>query len=151
MAFECYFDPVPVSIFRNPAVAVLLAQNMLFGIVYYSQLYYLLLLFQNALQLSPLVSAALILPIPFAQMSFSIATGQFISRFERYGIVIWAGFFLWTRGAALTTLFTRDFPIVGIIFILGCQGGEVGFVFQPTLVALQAHCTRAQRAFLISN
>lgn len=158
-----------VSMFRNPAVAVLLVQNLLFGIVYYSQLYYLPLFFQNALQLSPLVSAALILPIPAAQMTFSIASGQFISRFERYGIVIWAGFFLWTVGAALTTLFTRSFPIAGMAVILACQGAGVGFVsmtsivwvwraltlwtqvFQPTLVALQAHCTKAQRAVVISN
>lgn len=137
--------------FRNPAVGVLLVQNLLFGIVYYSQLYYLPLFFQNALQLSPLISAAMILPIPFAQMSFSIASGQLISRFERYGIIIWAGFFLWTLGSALTTLFTRNFPIVGIILILGCQGAGVGCVFQPTLVALQAHCTKAQRAVVISN
>lgn len=114
--------------FRNPAVAVLLVQNVLFGIVYYSQLYYLPLFFQNALQLSPLVSAALLLPIPAGQMTFSIASGQFISRFERYNIVIWAGFSLWTLGAALTTLFTRSFPIAGMAVILACQGAGVGFV-----------------------
>jgi len=132
-------------------MAVLLVQNLLFGIVYYSQLYYLPLFFQNAMQLSPLVSAALILPIPAAQMTFSIASGQFISRYERYGIVIWAGFFLWTLGAALTTLFTRTFPVAAMVVILACQGCGVGLVFQPCLVALQAHCTKTQRAVVISN
>jgi MFS family permease len=137
--------------FRNPAVAVILVQNLLFGVVYYSQLYYLPLFFQNALQLSPLISAALLLPVPSGQMIFSIASGQFISRFERYGVVIWAGFFIWTLSAALTTLFTRDFPLVGMVFILGCQGAGAGLVLQPTLVALQAHCSKAQRAVVISN
>lgn len=137
--------------FKNPPVCVLLLQNILFGIVYYSQLYYLPLFFQNARQLSPIISAALILPIPFSQMAFSIASGQYISRRERYGEVIWAGFFLWTLGAALTCIFTRSTPIVAMVFILGCQGAGVGFVFQPTLVALQAHCTKAQRAVVISN
>lgn len=137
--------------YKNPPVCVLLLQNVLFGIVYYSQLYYLPLFYENALQLSPIVAAALVLPIPFAQMTFSIASGQYISRRERYGEVIWAGFFLWTLGAALTCIFTRNTPIVAIVFILGCQGAGVGLVFQPTLVALQAHCTKAQRAVVISN
>lgn len=84
-------------------------------------------------------------------MTCSIASGQYISRRERYGEVIWAGFFLWTLGAALTCIFSRSTPIVAMVFILGCQGAGVGFVFQPTLVALQAHCTKAQRAVVISN
>lgn len=31
------------------------------------------------------------------------------------------------------------------------MGGGIGFTFQPTLVALQAHCTKSQRAVVIAN
>jgi len=137
--------------FKSPPVCTLLLQNFLFGVVFYSQLYYLPLFFQNARQLSPIVSAALVLPIPLFQTICSISSGWYISHFERYGDVIWAGFFLWTLAAALTCIFTRDTPLGAIATILSIQGAGVGFVFQPTLVALQAHCTKAHRAVIISN
>jgi MFS family permease len=129
----------------------MLLQHLLFGIVYYSQLYYLPLFFQNARQMSVVLSAVLVLPITCAQMVASILSGQYISRRERYGEVIWAGFFLWTLGVGLTCIFDLKTPIGAIVVILLLQGVGVGFVFQPTLVALQAHCTKAQRAVVISN
>jgi MFS family permease len=129
----------------------MLLQNVFFGVVYYSQLYYLPLFFQNARRMSPLLSAALLLPITCAQMAASILSGQYISRRERYGEVIWFGFFLWTLGVGLTCIFDLNTPISAIVIILFVQGVGVGFIFQPTLVALQAHCTKAQRAVVISN
>jgi MFS family permease len=129
----------------------MLFQNFFFGIVYYSQLYYLPLFFQNARGMPPILSAALVLPVPCAQMTTSILSGQYISRRERYGEVIWSGFFLWTLGIGLTCMFDLNTSIPAIVVILALQGVGVGFVFQPTLVALQAHCTKAQRAVVISN
>lgn len=129
----------------------MLLQNFLFGFVYYSQLYYLPLYYQNARRMPPLLSAALVLPIPCAQMTASIISGQYISRRERYGEVIWSGFFLWTLGAGLTCMFDLSTSVATIAGVLILQGIGVGFVFQPTLVALQAHSTKAQRAVVISN
>lgn len=144
-------DTWAVSLFRNPPVCVLLLQNFLFGIVYYSQLYYLPLFFQNARRMSPIMSAVLVLPITAAQMTLSILSGQYISRRERYGEVIWLGFFLWTMGVGLTCMFDLNTPIAAIVVILLVQGAGVGLIFQPTLVALQAHCSKEQRAVVISN
>ncbi|KAF2034940.1 MFS general substrate transporter [Setomelanomma holmii] len=142
---------MPLSLFRSAPVCVMLLQNLFFGIVYYSQLYYLPLFFQNARRMSPILSAALVLPITCAQMIASIVSGQYISRTERYGEVIWSGFFLWTLGVGLTCIFNLGTPISVIVIILLIQGVGAGFIFQPTLVALQAHCTKAQRAVVISN
>ncbi|KAG9661147.1 MFS general substrate transporter, partial [Aureobasidium melanogenum] len=113
---------MPLSLFTNAPVCVLLVQNFLFGIVYYSQLYYLPLFFQNARQISPITSAALVLPITAAQMTLSILSGQYISRRERYGEVIWTGFFLWTLGVGLTCIFDLSTPIAAIVVILLIQG-----------------------------
>ena len=129
----------------------MLIQNFLLGVVYYSQLYYLPLYFQNARQMSPITAATLLLPFTGAQILFSICGGQYISRMERYGEVIWVGFTLWTLGVSLTCTFDLQTPIWAIALVLACQGAGVGFIFQPTLVALQAHCTKAQRAVVISN
>ncbi|CAN9480120.1 unnamed protein product [Alternaria alternata] len=86
--------------FESGPVSIMLLQNFLFGVVAYSQTYYLPLFFQNARRLSPLISASLMLPLTASQMISSILSGQYISRFERYGEVIWLGFFLWTLGSS---------------------------------------------------
>ncbi|KAF1979166.1 MFS general substrate transporter, partial [Bimuria novae-zelandiae CBS 107.79] len=142
---------MPLSIFTSAPICVMLSQNFLFGVVYYSQLYYFPLFFQNARGMSPILSAALVLPIPCAQMTASILSSQYISRRERYGEVIWSGFFLWTLGIGLTCIFDRSTFIAVIVIILVLQGIGVEFVFQPTLVALQAHSTKTQRAVVMSN
>lgn len=38
-----------------------------------------------------------------------------------------------------------------IAVIVAVMGAGIGFTFQPTLVALQAHCTKSQRAVVIAN
>ncbi|EMD92742.1 hypothetical protein COCC4DRAFT_61481 [Bipolaris maydis ATCC 48331] len=142
---------MPLTLFKSGPVSVMLIQNFLFGMVAYSQTYYLPLFMQNARRFSPIISACLMLPIYALQMLSSIASGQYMSRFGRYGEVIWAGFSLWTLGVGLTCVFSLDTPLWAIIIILAIQGIGIGAVFQPVLVALQAHCSKAHRAIVISN
>lgn len=119
--------------------------------MYYSQIYYLPLFFHNARGMSPLLSAALVMPISSGQIVASVASGHCISHFERYGYVIYAGFALWTLGVGLTIPFNLNTPIVDMVVITFIQGLGVGLILQPILIALQAHCTKAQRAVVISN
>lgn len=56
-----------------------------------------------------------------------------------------------SSGAGLALMFngtTSKGVIVGVMIIVGVG---IGFTFQPTLVALQAHCTLAKRAVVISD
>lgn len=85
-----------VPIFKNKVVVVLLTQSFLFGAVYQSYLYYVPLYLQNAHQYSVIQSAAIYVALVVCQSVFSIISGQYISRVQRYGEVIWAGFGLWT-------------------------------------------------------
>lgn len=140
-----------VSLFRSVPIAAMLMQNLLFGIVYYSQLYYLPLFFQNAHQLTPLNSAVQLLPLTGAQMIASIGSGRYISWRERYIEVVLMGFSFWALGVGLTCLFDNDTPQYGMALALLVEGIGIGCIFQPTIIALQAHCTRAQRAIIISN
>lgn len=48
-------------------------------------------------------------------------------------------------------LFDRQTNPGVIAVIVGIMGVGIGFTFQPTLVAFQAHCTKAQRAVVISD
>jgi MFS family permease len=96
-------------------------------------------------------SAALSAPLVVFQMVGSILSGQYISRRKRYGEVLWLGFGFWTLGSGLTCIFSRTTHPAIMVVILSLIGFGVGNVFQPTLIALQAHATKAQRAVVISN
>ncbi|KAK6062731.1 hypothetical protein SCUP515_13071 [Seiridium cupressi] len=140
-----------VMMFRNPVVAVMLCQSFLFGAVYQSYLYYLPLYFQNVKQYSVIVSAAFTAVLVSFQAGFSILSGQYISRTKRYGEVIWAGFGSWTLGSGLMLYYNREtspgLMVIPLIFV----GIGVGFIFQPTLVAFQAHVPKSKRAVIVSN
>lgn len=121
-----------VRLFKKPALAAMMIQNFLIGLAYYSILYYLPIFYQTARQMSVIQSALLILPIVLPQSIASIASGQYMSRTNRYGEVIWAGFSLWVTAAAVESNFSRTFPLAGIIVTLIIQGIGVGFTFQPS-------------------
>jgi hypothetical protein len=55
------------------------------------------------------------------------------------------------RGAGLALLFTRHTSPAVITVILAIVGTGVGCIFQPTLIALQAHSPKSRRAVIISN
>ncbi|KAK6822802.1 MFS transporter [Apiospora arundinis] len=142
---------MPLSIFKNPVIAVMLAQSFLVGAVYQSYLYYLPLYLQNARGHSVIASAAFTSALVGAQSVFSVAGGQYISRTKRYGEVIWFGFGSWTLGSCLTLLYTATTPTGLTVLPLLFVGAGVGCIFQPTLVAFQAHVTKPQRAVIIAN
>ncbi|KAK6851629.1 major facilitator superfamily domain-containing protein [Apiospora arundinis] len=142
---------MPLSIFKNPVIAVMLAQSFLVGAVYQSYLYYLPLYLQNARGHSVLASAAFTSALVGAQSVFSVAGGQYIARTKRYGEVIWFGFGSWTLGSCLTLLYTATTPTGLTVLPLLFVGAGVGCIFQPTLVAFQAHVTKPQRAVIIAN
>lgn len=121
-----------VRLFKNPALAAMLIQNFLIGIVFYSLLYYLPIYFQTARHESVLTSAALVLPIVIPQAIASALSGQYISRMKRYGEVIWIGYICWVIGTALHCAFSRTFPLAAIVVILIIEGTGVGLVFQPS-------------------
>lgn len=142
---------MPLSMFTNAPVAAVLAQNFFFGMVYYSNLYYIPLYIQNVRGWDPTTSAAFLVAINVPQSVVSTISGLFISRYKRYGIVIWTGFAVWTLGAGLICSFTRSTHPAAIAVMLSISGIGAGCIFQPVLIALQAHCSKAQRAAVISN
>ncbi|KAF9772471.1 hypothetical protein IL306_009816 [Fusarium sp. DS 682] len=142
---------MPIDIYKNSSLAIMLAQNCLFGAVYQSYLYYVPLYLQNPRQYSAIRSAAIYTPLVAAQMIASIGSGQYISRRLRYGEVIIFGFAIWTLGAGLALLLTRHTSPGVIAVILAIVGTGVGCIFQPTLIALQAHSPKSRRAVIISN
>ncbi|OAP57866.1 hypothetical protein AYL99_08604 [Fonsecaea erecta] len=142
---------MPLSMYTNAPVAAILAQNFFFGMVYYSNLYYIPLYIQNVRGWDTIVSAAFLVAINVPQSLVSTLSGIFISRYKRYGVVIWTGFVIWSLGAGLICSFTRTTHPAVIAVILSVSGIGAGCIFQPVLIALQAHCSKAQRAAVVSN
>lgn len=141
---------MPIRLFTNLSVAIILWQNLLFGIAYYSNLYFLPIFYQVCRGWSPIRSATLVLPLVLTQSLVSTACGQIISRTKRYGYVIYFGFTMWFFGVGLQLLFNLNIHVKWIVLILIVQGIGIGCVFQPTLVAVQAHCLKKDRAVVIS-
>ena len=142
---------MPLDMFKEVSVAAMLAQSFLLGACYYSYLYFLPLYFQNVRGKSPLIAACLQLPLVGTQSPASVFGGLYMSKFNRYGEVIWGGFGIWTLGAGLLTTADRttNFGLIALyLMLMGCG---TGFCFQPTLVALQAHLPKSQRAVVTSN
>lgn len=139
-----------MSVFKNGAVASILVQNFFFGIIFYGYLYYLPLYYQNVRRFPAIKSAYLSVPLVVTQSIASICSGQYISRQKRYGECIYLGFTLLTISTALTTLFNRTIPVWGNVLVLVMMGIGNGNVFQPTIISLQAHSPKAQRAIVIS-
>ncbi|KAL4744398.1 hypothetical protein BDW72DRAFT_92968 [Aspergillus terricola var. indicus] len=142
---------LPVVLFKNKVICALFLQTFLLGAVHQAYLYYLPLYYQNAREWSPIVSAALTCPLMVCHSLTSITSGQYISRSKRYGELIWLGFGLWTLGGGLMIRFDRTTSPAVIAVTVGIAGIGIGSTFQPTMIACQAHCTKSQRAVVISD
>jgi hypothetical protein len=142
---------MPLDMFRRPSVATMLAQSFLFGASYFGYLYYLPLYFQNVKGLSPLMSAVVFLSLVIPQSIASVLAGFYMSKFNRYIEVVYWGFGIWTVGSGLMVMCDEDTHLGLVAFFLVLTGSGTGSIFQPTLVALQAHCPKEQRAVVTSN
>lgn len=140
----------PLRLFRNLPLGIILIQNFLFGAVYYSNLYFLPLYFELCRSWSSTLAACMNLPLVLGQALASTISGQLISRTGRYGFVIYIGFSAWFLGSGLQILFNATTSKGVIALVLLVQGIGVGFVFQPTIVAAQAHSYLEDRAVVIS-
>jgi hypothetical protein len=85
-----------VQIYKDPTVAILLIQSFLSGAAYQSNLYFIPLYLQNPRQYGTLQSAGFIAALSFTHATFSVLSGQYISRVHRYGELLWAGYGIWT-------------------------------------------------------
>ncbi|KAF4985432.1 hypothetical protein FGRMN_11210 [Fusarium graminum] len=91
-----------------------------------------------------------IMPV-VAQSMTSILSGQYINWRKRYWGVLAFGFGVWTLGAGIALKLGKNTGPGLIIVCLGLVGSGVGCIFQPTLIALQAHTSKRRRAVIISN
>ncbi|KAF4629725.1 hypothetical protein G7Y89_g8421 [Cudoniella acicularis] len=128
---------MPLAVFTNWSnnatfIVVFTHGMVLIGIEYYLPLY-----FQSVLQVSPLRSGVLLLPLIVMQAALEIMAGVLIHRTGRYREFIWAGTALMTLGTGLYIHLGTDTSIAVVVGleIVGAFGPTL--LFQAPMVAIQ--------------
>ncbi|KAK6198575.1 MFS efflux transporter [Scheffersomyces amazonensis] len=141
---------VPLHIFKNPTLCILMICNILFGGAYYSFMYYLPYFCQIVKDFDVTQTSILYLPLVLSQATMSAVAGQLITYSGHYGYIVGTGYFLWCLSCILLVFWNEKIKTVYCVLILLVMGTGVGFSFQPSMVAVQANCKRAERAVVIS-
>lgn len=143
---------IPLGLFKTTySLTTLLLQNFFFGIAYYSGLYYYPYYFQIIRGFSVTHTSCFLLAMVLPQSLASVLSGQVIARTKHFWYVICTGYSLWMIATGLINLWSTDNHIGINIATMIINGFGVGCVFQPTLVAAQAHSYKKDRATVIST
>ncbi|KAL3418139.1 major facilitator superfamily transporter [Phlyctema vagabunda] len=128
---------MPLSVFRNRSNNATFIVSFSHGMVLIGIEYYLPLYFQSVLQVSPLRSGVLLLPLITVQAATEILAGFLIHRTGRYREFIWAGSTLMTLGTGLYIYFGTGTSVAVIVGfqIIGAFGPAL--LFQAPMVAIQ--------------
>jgi MFS family permease len=128
---------MPLAVFTSWSnnatfIVVFMHSMVLIGIEYYLPLY-----FQSVLQVSPLRSGVLLLPLIVMQAVVEIIAGALINRTGHYRGFIWAGTSLMTLGTGLYIYFGSDTPVAVVVGleIVGAFGPAL--LFQAPMIAIQ--------------
>lgn len=101
------------------------------GIVYYTDLYFIPLYFQNVRDCTPLLSGVMVLPLIVGLTIGSSTSGVLISRIGITNPVIRTGLVLWVSGAGGRISWHKDTHIAVLIICQLIEGIGVGCCFQP--------------------
>jgi hypothetical protein len=137
---------MPLGVFRNSSnnatfIVVFTHGMVLIGIEYYLPLY-----FQSVLQVSPLRSGVLLLPLIVLQSVTEIMAGFLIKRTGRYREFIWAGTMSMTLGTGLYILFGADTTVAVIVGLEVIGSFGPALLFQGPMVAIQNSVSQADTA-----
>lgn len=108
--------------------------------------YYLPLYFQAVEEASPIRSGVLILPFILSETVMGVMVGFLIHRTGRYLELMWIGTFLMTLGFGLFIHLNATSSLVEIVASQIVAGIGSGLLFEPPLIAIQAHVAQDDTA-----
>jgi MFS family permease len=144
-----YYHPLPIMplhLFRNRTVALVLATMFLVGIVWNGNFYMAPLYFQNVLGYNPVAAGALMVPLLVGQIIVMTAAGYALQKWGRARTIILLGYLVWTAGQGMQIAWGVHKNLALIIAAMAVQGIGFGSTSQTTLVLAQASCDSADRA-----
>lgn len=142
---------IPISLFKNLLLNLILLSNFFYGIGYYGFTYYVTFFFQIVRGYDTIVASALLIPCVLTQALTSALSGQLISYTGHYKYVILVGYTSWLLGCCLLLLWSRTLNLGVIVVTMIIMGFGIGNTFQPTMVAAQAQAKKSQRAVVIGT
>lgn len=142
---------IPLGLFKSPLLSLVLSTNFLYGMTYYSFLYYVPYYFQIVRGYNPIMASVLLIPMVLTQAITSIISGQIISYTGHYKYVILFGYGSWVLSCGLLLLWSETISIGVVIVVLIIMGIGLGFTFQPCMVAAQAQARKSERAVVIGT
>ncbi|KAM0746561.1 MFS general substrate transporter [Meredithblackwellia eburnea MCA 4105] len=145
-AFYAKLPLLPMSMFKNYNIALVLFQTWLVGIVFYGNVFYVPIYAQNVLGMGAIESAAVLLPLVLAQTFTTTLAGLWVKRTAKTKSSLVVGFVWWFAGQAAQLCFKRGTSVGVIVGVLLVQGMGAGATLQSTLVLAQASGPAADRA-----
>ncbi|RCK65995.1 putative transporter C3H1.06c [Candida viswanathii] len=142
---------IPLRLFKSRSLCLLYLATFCFGAAYFSFTYYMPYYFQIVKGKDEIHTSIFFLPLVLTQAGGSIVSGQIITRTGHYFYVVTAGYVLWLLGCCLLILWKESLNDGICVLILLIMGTGVGCSFQPSMVAVQANCMKAERAVAIST
>ncbi|CAG8587757.1 3366_t:CDS:2 [Cetraspora pellucida] len=130
---------IPAQIFKVRTAIATFIFNLLFGMVFYSMVFYTPLYFQVMKGVSATESGLLILPLILGLVIFSAVAGLITTYTGRVREIIWIGSLISVAGAVLISIFfdisSTTGQQIGYLLLIGCG---FGLVAQTTLLSLQS-------------
>jgi EmrB/QacA subfamily drug resistance transporter len=128
---------VPLRLFDNRLFRVAGALNFTSGFLFLGGIFFLPVFFQEVAGVNATISGLLLAPLMAGTALGTLFTGKRVELTGRYRIWPIAGAIVAGVGVALLATLTLDTPVL-VASMLGCVVGTgVGFVFQPSILAVQ--------------
>ncbi|KAL8993488.1 MAG: hypothetical protein Q9169_006307 [Polycauliona sp. 2 TL-2023] len=137
---------IPMGLLKDRSCVMSLLVNFVHGFVFIAGEYYLPLYFQAVEEASPIRSGILILPFILSETVMGITVGFLIHRTGRYLELMWIGTLLMTIGFGLFIHLDATSSLVEIVASQIVAGIGSGFLFEPPLIAIQAHVAQDDTA-----
>ncbi len=129
---------IPLLLFRNRIVVVLLVVTFLSGIGMFSSFIFLPLYFQGVLGFSPVQGGSAMIPMVFGTVIGSIISGQLLARTGgHYRIQMMAGLALVAVGIFLLSRMDAETSTVRALLSTAVMGFGIGNIMPVTTVAVQ--------------
>ncbi|KAF2158439.1 hypothetical protein M409DRAFT_71642 [Zasmidium cellare ATCC 36951] len=149
---------IPFALFCNRTIAAILAQNVLFGAVYYGFIYFVPLYLQVVREKQPVLASAIFVPYFATHGIWSTVSGLILSMLQNkgrrsYSYVLSFGFAIWTLAMGLLAWHSNRVasPLALFVVFEILVGLGTGSVFQNSIMAIRAQVTADLNAVAVST
>lgn len=128
---------IPLSLFANPTVILLLAVSIASGAVAIGMVNYFALFLQTVHGLSPTKAGLFFLPVTFGIVLGALTGGRLMSKSGRYKPFAVLGLSVSAVAFILLALFSSSAPLIVIAMIMGAHGLGIGLGQQVPVLGVQ--------------